>query len=92
MRCRLIIAVMFFVSLSLFAQKKPLKISDFADWNRIENRLISPNGKFVAFEINKQKGDGLLIIYNVSQQKSDTIKYGYNACFFAQFRLYRFFD
>jgi dipeptidyl aminopeptidase/acylaminoacyl peptidase len=72
---------MFFVSLSLFAQKKPLKISDFADWNRIENRLISPNGKFVAFEINKQKGDGLLIIYNVSQQKSDTIKYGYNACF-----------
>lgn len=72
---------MFFVSLSLLAQKKPLKISDFADWNRIENRLISPNGKFVAFEINKQKGDGLLIIYNVSQQKSDTIKYGYNACF-----------
>ena len=81
MRCRVIVAIMFSLSLSLVAQKKSLKIADFADWNRIENRLISPNGKFVAVEINKQKGDGMLVIYNVEQQKSDTVKYGYNASF-----------
>lgn len=64
------------ISVSVDAQKKSLKISDFANWNRIENRQISNNGKFVAFEINRQKGDGLLVVYNAVTQKSDTIKYG----------------
>lgn len=62
--------------LSVFSQKKNLQISDFANWNRIENRQISNNGKFVAFEINKQKGDGFLVIYNVDMGKSDTIRHG----------------
>ena len=81
MRFKVIIAFMLFFSLSVDAQKKSLQIADFANWNRIENRMISANGKFVAFEINRQKGDGMLIVYNVEQQKSDTLKYGYNACF-----------
>lgn len=63
-------------SFSLFAQKQSLKISDFANWNRIENRLISKDGKFVAYEVNRQKGDGFLVIYNVDAQKSDTVFHG----------------
>ena len=75
---RLIIVLMLQIMflLSVFSQKKNLQISDFANWNRIENRQISNNGKFVAFEINKQKGDGFLIIYHVDMGKSDTVRHG----------------
>jgi dipeptidyl aminopeptidase/acylaminoacyl peptidase len=72
-----------FLFLTLFAgvqitlaQKKSLSISDFASWNRIENRTISHDGKFVAYEVNQQKGDGFLIIYKVATGKSDTIHHG----------------
>ena len=76
MKFKLVLAFALFISLVLFAQKRSLQISDFAHWNRIENQVISNNGKFVAFEINRQKGDGFLIIYTVDTQKSDTIHHG----------------
>ncbi len=65
----------------LTAQKKSIKISDFANWNRIESRAISNDGNFVAYEIKKQKGDGFLVVYDVRNAKSDTLKNAYNAKF-----------
>lgn len=65
----------------LTAQKKSIKISDFANWNRIENRAISNDGNFVAYELKKQKGDGFLVVYDVRNAKSDTLKNAYNAKF-----------
>lgn len=76
MKFKLIIFTITLCSLSAFAQKLSLKISDFANWNRIENRQISNNGKFVTYEVNKQKGDGFLVVYNVDTQKSDTVFHG----------------
>ncbi len=65
----------------LQGQKKPLSIDDFAGWNRLENRQISRNGKFISYEINPQKGDGKLLIYNVETKKSDTLPLGFGAQF-----------
>ncbi len=54
--------------------RQPLEIEDFADWKKIENPIISNNGKYIAYELNPQKGDGSLIVnYN---NTSDTISRG----------------
>jgi dipeptidyl aminopeptidase/acylaminoacyl peptidase len=63
------------------AQKKELSISDFDSWNRIENQKISNNGNFISYEINPNKGDGKLIVYNVVNRVNDTINYGHSALF-----------
>lgn len=63
------------------AQKKVLTVNDFASWNRIENRQISRDGKFIAYELNPQKGDGNLIIYNAENKSNNTIPLGYGAKF-----------
>lgn len=65
---------------TIYAQipaKKSLSISDFASWNLINNPQISDNGKVVIFELNKQKGDGCLIVN--SGNSHDTIQRAYNA-------------
>jgi len=64
-------------SINLIAQnssKKVLSISDFASWKTIANPQISNNGRFVAFELNPQRGDGKLILKHGNQ--SDTIPRG----------------
>jgi len=59
--------------------KKIVSIDDFADWNTILNPQISNNGKYVAFELNPQKGNGNLIIKHGNH--SDTIPRGYKLKF-----------
>lgn len=78
---KLLIVTLLVMPYFLTAQKKSIKISDFANWNRIENRAISKDGNFVAYELKKQKGDGFLVVYNVQNAKSDTLKNAYNAKF-----------
>ena len=76
MKC-IVFVLSFFVFSNLSAQsqtKKALSISDFNEWNTIVGPQISNNGKYIAFELNPQKGDGnLVIIYN---NDSDTIPRG----------------
>ena len=70
------------ISINLLAQqpaKRPLKIEDFKNWNTIVNAKISNNGKYVAFELNPQKGDGNLILKNGSDY--DTIPRGNKVAF-----------
>ena len=81
MRNRIFLVLVLLNILIISAQEKHLSISDFASWNRIENRQISNDGKFVSFEINPQKGDGNLIVYDVAAKHHDTIANGYQARF-----------
>ena len=63
-----------FISFQIVAQntsKKILTIDDFKNWKTIVNPQISNNGKYVAFELNPQKGDGNLILKHGNH--SDTI-------------------
>ena len=62
-------------------EKKPLTIHDFSSWKSINNQSISNNGKFVAFEINPQKGDGKLIVQSLDLKTADTLSRGFDARF-----------
>lgn len=62
-------------------EKKPLTTNDFAGWETIKNPVISNDGKFAAYEINPQKGNGNLIIKSIDSRKVDTISRGYSAGF-----------
>ena len=53
--------------------KNAIKIADFAGWQRIEQRLISNDGKKVIYETKAQKGDGILVIYHAERKQYDTI-------------------
>ena len=44
------------------AQKKPLDHTVYDNWQSIGEKLISANGKFVAYTINVQEGDNTLVI------------------------------
>jgi dienelactone hydrolase len=66
------------LSFAIFAQnpvKKPLSENDYAIWNTIGNEKISYSGQLVVYEVNPQKGDGMLIIRNLSGH-ADTIPRG----------------
>jgi len=59
--------------------KKAVGISDFAGWQRIEQRLISSDGNIVMYETKAQKGDGILVVYNARNRQYDTIPNGFAA-------------
>lgn len=66
-----------FISFSQPLAKKSLSTDDFASWNIIPNKAISPNGKIVAYEANPLKGDGNLIL--TSGNGTKTFPRGYKA-------------
>ena len=74
------------------AEKKILDHSVYNDWKRLENVKISNDGKFTSFEINKQKGDGVLNLKNLSNDEELLIPRGYDNTFssnsdFAAFKI-----
>ncbi len=61
--------------------KRPLTINDFSTWKSIINQEISNDGKVAAFEVNPQKGNGILIVKSVDSKKADTLSRGFDARF-----------
>ena len=53
-------------SFVLSAQKKPLDHSVYDDWQSVTNRKITNDGKWVAFNIDRQEGDSELYLSSVS--------------------------
>jgi len=66
------------LSLTAFSQKKPLDHSVYDAWQSIGSRMISNDGKYVAYTINPQQGDTLLVIRSVTDNYSKEIPRGYN--------------
>lgn len=73
-----ITCLLFFAAI---AQKKALKHSDYDSWKNLSRQKISNNGKWVSYEINPQKGDSYLYIYNSETNKLDSVQRGYSARF-----------
>lgn len=65
--------------ITLFAQKKPLDHSVYNNWQSIGERLISPNGKWVAYTVDVQEGDNELVIQSSDALKKMVVPRGYNA-------------
>jgi dipeptidyl aminopeptidase/acylaminoacyl peptidase len=76
-----VLLLSFIIIFSVFAQKKPLSYDNYAGWKSIASRQISNNGEWVAYELNEQKGNGVLLVYSTKKASTDTIHYGYKARF-----------
>ena len=67
--------ILFFVALLPFftwSQKKVIDHTIYNDWKKIDNALISANGRYVAYEINPLQGDGFLFLYDQETGKKDS--------------------
>ena len=71
--------VVFVISIHLSAQKKPLTHAVYDGWQSIGERYISNDGKFVAYTITPQEGDGTLVIQATDQSYKKEVSRGYNA-------------
>ena len=67
------------ITIISLAQKKPLDHSVYDGWQRIGERLISNDGKWVVYTVNVQEGDNDLVIQSSDAQYKKTIARGYNA-------------
>ncbi len=53
----------------LFSQKRALTHADYDSWKRVKERLISPDGKSIAFVISPQEGDSYAMVKNKTETK-----------------------
>ena len=68
------------------APKKPLDHSVYDAWESIANQKISPNGKYVLFQVKPQQGDGTLHIKTAGNRPLARISRGDSAVFSADSR------
>lgn len=71
-------ALLLYLPFFLFAQKKPLDHTVYDGWQSIGERAISNNGKYVAYVINPQEGDGVLVVQSADTTYKQEIPRGYN--------------
>ncbi|MBN1820514.1 MAG: S9 family peptidase [Prolixibacteraceae bacterium] len=57
--------------------KKPLTFDDYNSWKTLVNKQISDNGKVISYEVNPQKGDGILVVHHSG--RIDSLKRGADA-------------
>lgn len=62
---RLILALFCF-SLVAWAEKRPLTHADYDGWRHIQNQKLSDDGKFLAYALFPQEGDGQLVVRNLA--------------------------
>ncbi|HEX4877894.1 MAG TPA: prolyl oligopeptidase family serine peptidase [Chitinophagaceae bacterium] len=96
MKKQVLLAKLLLFSVFAFAQKKPLDHSVYDSWQRIGERLISNDGKWVVYTIDPQEGDNELVIQSSDGKYKKSLERGYNAVItedsrFAIFRIKPFF-
>ncbi|MCP4728330.1 MAG: prolyl oligopeptidase family serine peptidase [bacterium] len=79
----LIILLQFsFMVFSAAAQeKKPLELQDFFQWKSINERVISDDGRWIAYYVKPQRGDGELVVINLNTDREYKIPRGNKAVF-----------
>jgi dipeptidyl aminopeptidase/acylaminoacyl peptidase len=77
---RILFFTLFFISTVTIsvAQKKPLDHSVYDRWESIGERVISNDGKLIAYTIQPQEGDGRLVIQLADNTFKKEIPRGYN--------------
>ena len=66
-------------TISVWSQKKPLDHSVYDSWKAVGERTISPDGRYLAYAINPQEGDGVLVVQSSDNSWKKEIPRGYNA-------------
>ncbi|SJZ92254.1 alpha/beta hydrolase family protein [Sediminibacterium ginsengisoli] len=75
---KLLLAVTCFTAFTAYSQKKPLDHTVYDGWQSVAERIISNDGKYVAYTVNPQEGDGELVIQAANGGYKLTIPRGYN--------------
>ncbi len=82
LKMRVIFLLALFFPILLNAQnspKKTLTADDYAQWKTIGNPKISGSGQVSVYELNPQKGDGQLMIYNQATGSTTVVSRGKKA-------------
>jgi dipeptidyl aminopeptidase/acylaminoacyl peptidase len=66
--------------------KKPLDPSVYDGWQRVNEKILSADGKYIAFTVTPQEGDGRLFIRSTAGSYAKEIPRGANAAFTADNR------
>lgn len=74
------LSLLFFTSIC-FAQKKPLNHSVYDNWEAVGTKVLSNNGLWAAYSINKQEGDAVLYLGNLMANSKLNIARGTNLQF-----------
>jgi len=73
---------LFFLAAAVFAQTKPTLLpADYGKWETLGAGSLSPDGKWLAYEIRRTSGDGELRIAPVSGGKTQTVAFCSTAAF-----------
>ena len=86
MRKQILFSLAILLPLLLSGQKVRLDHTVYDGWKSIGPAAISDNGKWIAYEINPQQGDGWLYIYNATLKSKDSVFCGTKAMFSADSR------
>lgn len=68
------------------AAKKVLDHDSFDDWKKVSNYSLTRNGRWAAYAIEPQQGDGRLILRNTSNRREIVVPRGYRPQFSADGR------
>src|SRR5687768_2571597 len=79
MRKFFLFSIAFLIYVVTDAQKKPLDHTVYDSWQRIGERMISNDGKWVVYTIEPQEGDNELVVQSSDAQHKMTIPRGYSA-------------
>lgn len=69
------------LSLTALAQKKVLDHTVYDGWQSIGERKISADGEWIAYTIDVQEGDGVLVVQRADSSYKQTFSRGYNLAF-----------
>lgn len=75
---KLVFTLLLLTSTIVFGQKKPLDHTVYDEWQSIGEKKISNNGKWIAYVINAQEGDGNLVIQASDASYRNVIPRGYD--------------
>ncbi len=78
MRISLLLFVTCLFCLFSNAQKKPLDHTVYDNWQNIGEKKISNNGKWIAYAVDVQEGDGQLVLQQTTNTRKIVIPRGYN--------------
>ena len=69
------------ISNAIFSQKQPLNHTVYDSWESVGERIVSNNGRYVAYAIIPQEGDANMILQQADGNKIVEIPRGYNIRF-----------
>ena len=69
----------FLVATTLFAQKKPLDHAVYDSWESLGERIISDDGRWIAYSVNRQEGDNHLVVRSADSSFYKIIPRGFGA-------------